>query len=405
MASFDVVIVGSGHGGAQAAISLRQLGFAGTIALVSAEPDLPYERPPLSKDYLSGERPFERLLIRPAAFWSEREIALQLGEAVTAIDPERKTLITTRQTLHYGQLIWAAGGMPKRLSCPGAELSGVHTIRSRADADRLMTALPEAARAVVIGGGYVGLEAAAILAKLGKSVTLLESLDRVLARVAGVALSRFLEAEHRRHAVDIRLNTQVVGIEGSAAVSGVRLSDGAVISADLVIVGIGIAPAIGPLHDAGARIADGVCVDAECRTTLPDVFAIGDCAQQENRFARGAMVRLESVQNATDQARQVAKTIVGLAPESVPAPWFWSNQYDLKLQTIGLSTGHDQTVVRGDPATRSFSVIYFRQGQIVAVDAVNAVRDYVQAKALIERGAVPDPRLVADPEVTLKSLL
>ncbi|MGR6329911.1 NAD(P)/FAD-dependent oxidoreductase [Sphingomonas sp. XXL09] len=402
---YDILIVGGGHGGAQAAIALRQGGYAGSIGLVTEEPELPYERPPLSKDYLSGAKPFERMLIRPPAFWAEREVAMVTGRRVVAVEPVARQ-VTTQDgaTIGYGELIWAAGGHARRLGCGGHDLAGVHTMRSRADADRLMAELPQVGHAVVIGGGYIGLEAASALRKRGVAVTLIEAADRVLARVAGEALSRFYEAEHRAQGVDLRLNTAVDCLLGDTRVEGVRLGDGSVIACDLVVVGIGIVPAVAPLLAAGAAGGDGVDVDAQGRTTLPHVFAIGDCARHANRFAGGAAIRLESVQNANDQGTVAAKTILGQDVAYDAVPWFWSDQYDLKLQTVGLSTGHDLAVVRGDPADRSFSVVYFRDGRVVALDCVNRVKDYVQGRKLVEAGAMPDPARVADAGVALKEL-
>lgn len=403
---YDVVIVGGGHAGAQTAIALRQEKFAGTIAIVGAEPELPYERPPLSKDYLAGDRPFERLLIRPAAFWAERAIDLVPGTRVVAVDAVARRLRTEAgQTIGYGELIWATGGTPRRLTCDGHSLRGVHGIRTRADVDRLLAELPDAREVVVVGGGYIGLEAAAALTKLGKSVTLVEALDRVLARVAGAPLSRFFEREHRAHGVRVLLGAQVACIEGSDRVAAVRLADGGQLRADIVIVGIGIVPEIAPLIAVGVEVGDGVLVDAQCRTTLPHVYAIGDIAAHANHFAGGAVIRLESVQNANDQAVVAARTIVGREARYEAMPWFWSNQYDLKLQTVGLSTGFDDLVVRGDPATRSFSVIYLRGGRVIAIDAVNAVKDYVQGRALVLAGALIAPSDLADTSRPLKELV
>jgi 3-phenylpropionate/trans-cinnamate dioxygenase ferredoxin reductase subunit len=232
----------------------------------------------------------------------------------------------------------------------------------------------------------------------------LEALDRVLARVAGEPLSRFYEAEHRAHGVELRTGVQVECIEGTDRATGVRLSDGEVVPAELVIVGIGIEPAVAPLLEAGAEGGNGVLVDAQCRTTLPDIFAAGDCALHANRFADGARVRLESVQNANDQANVAAKTILGVDAVYDAVPWFWSNQYDLKLQTVGLSIGHDQAIVRGDPAARSFSVIYLKQGRLIALDCVNMVRDYAQGRRLVTDGLSADPALLADPGVALKEI-
>jgi 3-phenylpropionate/trans-cinnamate dioxygenase ferredoxin reductase subunit len=406
MREFDVTIVGAGHGGAQAAIQLRQLGFAGSIGLIGAEPELPYERPPLSKEYLTGEKPFERMLIRPDAFWRDRAVALLPGTRVVAVDPERKTVVAEAgERIGYGTLIWATGGLPRRLGCAGGDLAGVHVVRCKAEVDSILAELPQARRVAVIGGGYIGLETTAAMRKLGKDVVLIEALDRVLARVAGEQISRFYAAEHRRHGVDLRLGAAVARIEGrDGRATGVTLQDGETIPVDLIIVGISIEAAVAPLLAAGAAGSNGVDVDGFCRTNLPDVYAVGDCAAHENRWAGGARVRLESVQNATDQASTAAKAIAGVREPYEAMPWFWSNQYDLRLQSVGLSIGHDATILRGDPADRSFSVLYLLQGRVLALDCVNLTRDYVQGRKLIETGAVVDAAALADPAVPLKSL-
>jgi len=409
---YDVLIVGAGHAGAQAAIALRQRGFEGTIALLGDEASLPYERPPLSKEYLAGDKPFERILLRPASFWSDRLITLLPGCTVVAVDPDaHRVTTTTGGAIGYGTLIWATGGVPRRLSCMPPALTGVHSVRTRADVDRMIAEMPAVDRVVVIGGGYIGLEAAAVLTKLGKQVTVLEAQDRVLSRVTGEALSRFYEAEHRAHGVEIRTGVAVAGVEDAAGmVSGVRLGDGEVLACQMVIVGIGIVPAVAPLLAAGAACvgADsggGVRVDDRCRTTLPDVFAIGDCAAHANAFAGGRVIRLESVQNANDQAAIVAKALTGVEEAYGAVPWFWSNQYDLKLQSVGLSTGHDLALLRGDPATRSFSVVYLKAGRVIALDCVNKTRDYVQGRALVVASARVEPALLADITVDLKTLV
>ena len=400
----DVVIVGAGHGGAQAAIALRQGGFAGTITLIGDEPELPYERPPLSKDYLAGDKPFERLLIRPPTFWADRDIAFRLGSRVVRIDPAARWVETADGgRLGYGSLIWATGGSPRRLGCAGAE--AVHYIRTRADVDRLSAALPGVRRVAVVGGGYIGLEAAAVLAKRGLAVTVIEAQPRLLARVAGAALSDFFAAEHRAHGVELLLGAQVDAVETEAGrATGVVLADGRQVTADLVIAGIGIEPSVAPLLEAGAAGGNGVRVDEFCRTNLPDVYAIGDAAAHANAFAGGAVIRLESVQNANDMATTAAKAILGQPTPYRAVPWFWSNQYDLKLQTVGLSAGHDAAVTRGDPAARGFSVIYLRDGAVIALDCVNAVKDYVAGRALVAGAVRADPTALADPEVPLKTL-
>jgi 3-phenylpropionate/trans-cinnamate dioxygenase ferredoxin reductase subunit len=403
----DVVIVGAGHGGAQCAIALRQHGFTGTVAMIGREPEPPYERPPLSKEYFAREKTFDRLYIRPPAFWEEKGIDLILNVEVTAVDPVKKQLTLSHgEPCTYGSLVWATGGDPRRLPLPGGDLAGVHSVRTRADCDQLMGEIDGGVKEItVIGGGYIGLEAAAVLTKLGVKVTLLEALPRVLARVAGPELSAFYEAEHRAHGVDLRTEVTIASLEGEGRVTGVKLGDGTVIPAHAVIVGIGIVAAVGPLIAAGAAGGNGIDIDEFCRTSLPDIFAIGDCAAFACDYAEGTVMRVESVQNANDQATCVAKGICGDAQPYHAFPWFWSNQYDLRLQTAGLSVGYDQTVVRGDPAQRSFSVIYLKHGRVIALDCVNMVKDYVQGRKLVEAKVSPDVARLADAGVPLKELL
>jgi 3-phenylpropionate/trans-cinnamate dioxygenase ferredoxin reductase subunit len=404
MDKFDVVIVGAGHGGANAAVQLRQQGFAGSIAVVGDEPDLPYERPPLSKEYLSGDKPFERMLLRPASFWADRNVAMRLGQPVTAVDAAAHVLtLGDGGTLGYGKLIWAAGGSPRKLACPGHHLTGIHAIRTKADVDGLVADVIPGARVVVVGGGYVGLESAAVLVKRGHKVTVLEAMPRVLARVAGPALSAFYEAEHRDQGVTVLTDAMVAAVTGDDRATGVTLADGRQVPADVIIVGIGIVPAVAPLLSAGAAGGNGVDVDGFCQTSLADIYAIGDLAAHANAFAGGQRIRLESVQNANDMGTTVARHIMGNPVPYHAVPWFWSNQYDLRLQTMGLSLGHDETVLRGDPAARTFSVIYLKEGRVIALDCVNAARDYVQGKALVEKGVAVPVDALADVEVPLKA--
>lgn len=407
MTRFDIVIVGTGHGGAQAAISLRQRGFAGTIALAGAETGLPYERPPLSKEYLTGEKPFERLLIRPAEFWQEKDVVLLPGERVVSVDPEGHTVSTANgNTIGYGRLVWAAGGSARPLSCEGAELDGVHVLRTRADSDAILARLDSVTHAVIIGGGYIGLEAAASLRKLGKTVSLIEAMPRVLARVAGETISRFFEEEHRRQGVNVHLGARLSHLTGEAGrVTGAVLESGETLPAGLVIAGIGIVPETAPLRDAGAAGGNGVDVDAYCQTSLKDIYAVGDCAACPNPWADGAQVRVESVQNAADQAVSVARHITGDPSPHTALPWFWSNQYDLKLQTVGLSAGHDETVLRGDPASRSFSVIYLKNKRIIALDCVNAAKDFAFGRKLVLEGVRARADDLANTAIALNTLL
>lgn len=406
MTRHDVVIVGTGHGGAQAAIALRQHGYEGSILMIGRDRVPPYERPPLSKEYLAGEKPLERLLIRPEAFWGEKNIELMLGQAVTKIDPQvHEVQLGSGERIGYGRLIWSAGGDARRLSCPGSHLDGVHAVRDMRDVDHLLDDLAHGAqRFVVVGGGYIGLEAAAVLRKLGREVVLVEAEERVLNRVAGEDLSHFYEEEHRKQGVDLRLGVGVERLTGEERVTGVVLSNGEEVHCDAVVVGIGIVPAVGPLIAAGAAGANGVDVSETCHTSLEQVYAIGDCAAHPNIWADGAVIRLESVQNAHDMATTVAKSICGEPQEYTAFPWFWSNQYDLRLQTAGLSLGYDKTVLRGDPAERSFSVIYLKVGRVIAVDAVNRTKDYVQGRKLVEARVEVDPADLADTEKPLKDL-
>jgi len=405
--SYDIAIVGAGHAGAQAAICLRQMGFAGSIALIGEEQFPPYERPPLSKEYLAGDKPFERILLRPETFWSERQVDLQLGKRVTAVDPVAKLLTISGGTqTGYGQLIWATGGTPRMMDCQGSNASNVFAVRTRADVDKIMARLDNTQSVAIIGGGYIGLEAAAVMRKLGKQVTLIEALDRVLSRVAGPSLSAFFEKEHRDHGVDLRTGYTVDHIETDEAghAVAVRCGNGERIAADMVIVGIGIIAQTGPLIAAGAAGGNGVDVDEFCRTSLPDVYAIGDCAAHANAFANDRVIRLESVQNANDQAKVAASHIMGTAEPYQAIPWFWSNQYDLRLQTVGLSLDYDQELVRGDPASRSFSVIYLRGGKVIALDCVNATKDYVQGRKAVLEGVPLDLTELANPAIPIKEV-
>lgn len=401
---YDVVVVGAGHGGAQACIALRAAGFEGSILLIGKEPDLPYERPPLSKDYLAGKKSFERMLIRPEKFWADQKIETCLGQTVQSVDAEQQLLTTdSGLSIEYGHLIWSTGADPKRLTCSGHDLAGVHTVRHKQDADRLAAELDSIQRVVVIGGGYIGLEAAAVMRKLGKHVTLLEAADRVLARVAGMEISEFYQDVHRQEGVDVRLGAAMSCIRGDHGhVTAVELSDGSLLECQCVIVGIGVTPSVVPLIEAGAAGENGVRVDSSCKTSLPKVFAIGDCAEHQNCFAADAWLRLESVQNATDMAATVAAAIVGQDRPYRSVPRFWSDQYDLKLQTIGLSIGHDQTVLRGAPETRSFTVAYLRNGRLIALDCVNNPKDFAQGRALVTEASGMDIASLEDTARPLK---
>jgi 3-phenylpropionate/trans-cinnamate dioxygenase ferredoxin reductase subunit len=408
METSDIIIVGSGHAGAQAAIALRQAGHEDSILMLSRETAPPYERPPLSKEYLAGDKPFERILIRPESFWADKNVRLQLGANVAEIDwMAHEVVLSDESRIGYRKLIWAGGGMARRLDCPGSDLDGIYGVRTRADVDAIMGSLKNGAkRAVVIGGGYIGLEAAAVLRKLDCQVTVLEGQTRVLNRVAGPQLSEFYQTEHRANGVDLRLGTSVEKIEGEdGKVTGVVTDASETLPCDLVIAGIGIVPSVGPLIAAGASGTNGVDVDAYCRTTLDDIYAIGDCAAHANAYADNAIIRLESVQNANDMATCAARAIMGDKQAYEAVPWFWSNQYDLRLQTVGLSIDHDQTVLRGDPQDRKFAVIYLKEGKVIALDCVNATRDYAQGRKLVEARAEVEADVLANTEIPLKEML
>uniref|UniRef100_UPI00258E0308 NAD(P)/FAD-dependent oxidoreductase n=1 Tax=uncultured Acinetobacter sp. TaxID=165433 RepID=UPI00258E0308 len=339
MSNYDVIIVGTGHAGAQAAVALRQQGFTGSILMIGEELHLPYERPPLSKEYFSGEKTFERILLRPEQFWQDKKIDLKLGQRVIQIDAQSHRILTQQNyEYHYDKLIWATGGKPRRLSCEGAALEGIHYIRNREDVDRINQELDRVQKCVIIGGGYIGLEAASALRKINRDVTLVEGQSRVLARVAGSIISDFYQQYHQEKGVEFYLGQGVDYLEGDQGrVHTVILANGTRIATDMVIVGIGLNPEVNVLVEAGAAFSNGIETDRRCRTSLVDIFAIGDCANHENFFADGQRIRLESVQNANDQAMIVTKEILDKGEDYAAVPWFWSNQYDLKLQTIGLS--------------------------------------------------------------------
>jgi 3-phenylpropionate/trans-cinnamate dioxygenase ferredoxin reductase component len=383
--SWDVVIVGAGHAGAQAAISLRASRFVGSILMIGAESELPYDRPQLSKAYLLGETSIERIRLRSASFWAERLVDTLLGRLVEEVRADSHTLRLDDSThVSYGTLIWAAGGSPRPLPWRGAHLNGVHCLRSKLDADGIREGLRDARKLVIVGGGYVGLESAAVARSLDKSVVLLESQSRLLSRVAGSQLSEFMEREHSGQGVQVHVGAQVADIEGEAGrVRRVVLQDGRAFEADLVIVGIGIVPNTRALLAAGADGGNGVLVDERCRTTLPNVYAIGDCALHANSFASGQLIRLESVQNAYDQATVAARNIAGIVDTYSRVPTFWSTQFDIKLQSAGIAAGYDEVTVSAQTESRSFCVTYMRQGEAVAIDCVNSTREFLAGKKLL----------------------
>jgi 3-phenylpropionate/trans-cinnamate dioxygenase ferredoxin reductase subunit len=384
-ARYDILIVGGGLAGAHTAATLRKLGYPGTIGVLSNESLAPYERPPLSKAYLCGEIPQQRLLLHPDTFWTGRNIDLLCGSRVISLDAGKREVSCGNGALFsYGTLVWATGGTSRRLTCPGADAVTQHTVRTLADADRLRRAAATAEHVVIVGAGFVGLEVAATLRKSNKHVTVLDTADRVLARVGGETLSNHVADLHRKHGVEIHLSTPVEALYSQAAnFAEVLLRDGRRLVTDCLVVGAGMLPETDALTAAGALGRHGVDVDAMCRTSLPHVYAVGDCARQPNVFVEGDSVRLECVSSAIEQAAIAAHNIVGKPAPKPSVPWFWSNQYDLRLQIAGVSAGHDRTEVNGDPSKGSFSIAYFKGDRLIALDALNAPKDFSQARQKI----------------------
>ena len=395
-----IVVIGAGQAGASLVAKLRAEGFDGAITLIGAEPVPPYQRPPLSKAYLLGDMALERLFLRPAQFYADQRIDLRLGAVVTGIDRAAQVVHVGGEALPYDALALTTGSVPRRLPAAiGGALAGVHVVRDLADVDAMGPRFVAGARVVIVGGGYIGLEAAAVAAKRGLDVTVLEMAPRIIARVAAPETSDYIRALHMAHGVKILENTGLARINGTDHVSGVTLSDGTELAADFVIAGIGILPATDLAEGAGLALDNGIAVDAQGRTSDPAIWAAGDCAS----FPwRGGRLRLESVQNAIDQAELVARNMLGAGADYAPVPWFWSDQYDLKLQIAGLNTGYDRVVVR-DTGARSHW--YFAGDRLLAVDALNDPRAFMLGKRLLEAGRSPDPAALADPATELKALL
>jgi 3-phenylpropionate/trans-cinnamate dioxygenase ferredoxin reductase subunit len=387
--SEGVVVIGAGQAAAQLAASLRQGGFAGPVLIVGDEPYLPYQRPPLSKKFLPDPKNPDSLLLRPPAFWQDQGIAIETGRRVGAIDRANRRIVTTNgEEIAYGKLVLATGTSARHLPIPGIDLPGVFSLRTIDDTLRLRPALDAARRVVIIGGGYIGLEAAAVFRGEGRDVVVLEAEDRVLKRVTGVAISDFFQTLHGGRGVALRMNARVAAIEGDPRVSGVVLSDGHRLPADLVLNATGARPNDDLAKAAGIACSDGILVNELARTDDPHVYAIGDCARFHSaRYDR--VLRLESVQNAIDQAKAAAAAIVGQPHHYDPVPWFWSDQYDIKLQIAGLADRHDAAAVVGDPASGRFSVEYRADGKLVAVDAVNDGRAHMMARRKIAEELLP----------------
>jgi 3-phenylpropionate/trans-cinnamate dioxygenase ferredoxin reductase subunit len=396
-----VIVVGAGQAGSSCVAKLRNGGFDGQITLIGEEPVPPYQRPPLSKAYLMGDMTQERLLLRPAAFYDENDIQLRMKTRVDAIDAAKQTISVGAETLHYDDLVLTTGSIPNRLPdriC-GA-LDGVFVVRDLADVDAMAPRFVDGEKVLIVGGGYIGLEAASVAAKLGLQVTLVEMADRILQRVAAPETSDFFRDLHIKHGVDLREGVGLEHLVGDTAVNGAQLTDGTKLDVDFVIVGVGIAPSTGLALAAGLALENGIKVDAHGRSSDPHIWAAGDCASFPYRDTR---IRLESVPNAIDQAEVVADNIMGASKGYVAKPWFWSDQYDVKLQIVGLNTGYDRVVTRRKGDAVSFW--YYEGTTLLAVDAANDPRGYMVGKRLIEAGKSPDPEAIVDPDTDLKALL
>ena len=397
-----VVVVGAGQAGSAVVAKLRGLGFDGQITLIGEEPAPPYQRPPLSKAYLMGEMEEERLWLRSNAFYAEQNITLRLSSKVGGIDRAAKTLTVGDETLSYDHLVLTTGSTPRRLPAAiGGDLAGVYTVRTLADVDAMRAEFAPGRRVVIVGGGYIGLEAAAVARKLGLEVTVLEMAPRILQRVAAPETSDYIRALHQAHGVTILESTGLDRLLGTGHVSGVRLQDGRELPADFVIAGVGILPGQALAEAAGLELENGIKTDAHGRTSDPSIWSAGDCASFPYK---GGRIRLESVGNAIDQAEVVAENIMGAGKDYIAKPWFWSDQYACKLQIAGLNTGYDNIVTRG-PEGEGVSFWYYQGDTLLAVDAMNDPRGYMVGKRLIEAGKSPDKAKVADLAVPLKDLL
>ena len=399
------VIIGGSHAAAQLAASLRQEGWEGQITLVSAEPVLPYHRPPLSKAYLAGEKSHEELFIRPASFYEKADINLLLGTRVESIDRERKRVVLhDGAEIPYTRLALTTGARVRRLQVPGHELEGVLYLRELRDVDRIRQFVGKDKSAVIIGGGYIGLETAASLRHLGMQVTVLEAMPRVLQRVTAPEVSAFFTRVHEEEGVRVLTGMGVSSINGSGKVESITLANGDELPADLIIVGIGVLPETELAEQAGLAVDNGILVDEFARTSDPDIVAVGDCTRHYNPLY-GRQVRLESVQNAMDQAKVAASALCGKLTAYNALPWFWSDQYDLKLQIAGLSEGHDRVVVRGSwESGRSVAVFYYRGDRLLAVDAINRPKEFMLTRRALAEQRSPDPTLLADEAVELQQL-
>ena len=399
-----IAIIGAGQAGGQAAYSLRLAGYEGAITLIGDEPAPPYQRPPLSKAYFKGEMDAERLFLKPLEYYAEHTIELITGKAATAINLAAKRVeLAGGESVAWDRLVIATGARPRKLVVEGSHLRNITELRTLADVDHLKTIAAPGARLVVVGAGYIGLEAAAVGAQLGLKVTVLEAMPQVLSRVAGPEIGAFYTHVHRAAGTDIRLGARLEAFEGLGQVTGVRLHGGEIIPADLVLVGVGVLPNLELALEAGLVCGNGIVVDANMRTSHPDVFAAGDIAWRPLAHY-GREGRLESVHNAIEGGKLAAAAMLGLPAPALEVPWFWSDQFDLKLQTAGLWTGADETLVRGDPQSRAFAVFYLKEGKVIAVDAVNSAPEFIVGKKLVASQARVAPAELVDKSISMKDI-
>ncbi len=401
-----IIIIGAGQAGGETAQRLRQGGFEGEITLIGEEPVAPYQRPPLSKAYLKGDLDIDRLMLRPASVYSEERIALLTKTRGVWIDrANRKVRVEGGRELPYDALVLATGAKPRKLPLVGADLDGVHLFRTAADVDRVRERFVSGAKLIVIGAGYIGLEVAAVARQLGLDVTVVETAVRPLARVTSPEVAGFFLDEHTRQGVRFVLGGQCALIKGADRVTGVALTDGAELPADLVIAGIGVTPDVAIAEQCGLTVNNGIVTDRNCRTSDPNIFAIGDCAARPMAHYGGQIVRLESVHNAVEGAKIVAATLTGGKEHTEEAPWFWSDQYDLKLQIAGLFNGYDHVAFRGVMADRAFAAFYYKGDKLIAVDAVNRPAEYLGAKMLIQTNRTLPPNVIEDMSRPMKELV
>jgi 3-phenylpropionate/trans-cinnamate dioxygenase ferredoxin reductase subunit len=399
-----VVIAGAGHGAGQVVAALKQRGFDGRIVLVGEEPFLPYQRPPLSKKYLAGELPPERLYFKPASFYDDPQVEVMLDTRVANIDRAGGAIRTGDGTeIGYDKLVLALGSRVRKIPVDGADLPGIHYLRNIADVDAIREDMSSSKNVVIVGAGYIGLEVAAVCCQHGLQVTVLEMEDRVMSRVVSPHVSDYFQLRHTDCGVRLLLSTGLVGFEGRRRVRKVLTTNDQALPADFVVVGAGILPNMELAAEAGLDTADGILVDDRCQTSDPDIYAIGDCTMHPNDIY-GRPLRLESVHNALEQAKTAASNICGIESHYCQVPWFWSDQYEIKLQIAGLSQGYDDVVLRGDPSGGSFACFYLADGVLIAVDAINSPREFMQSKKLIASQARPDPEVLANAEIQLKDL-